>query len=119
MSQVAATAALNGGLDHVHQMARVFAQRARQVTEGLSEIASIRVQPPHGSFYCLPDFSRIIESTSGVENDQQMADWLLDELGVAMVPGSAFNAPGFMRLSFAANEETLDKGLNRLKQAFG
>lgn len=88
VSQVAATAALNGGLEDVHHMARVFAQRARRVTEGLQEIASIRVQPPHGSFYCLPDFSRIIESTKGVENDQQMADWLLDELGVAMVPGS-------------------------------
>jgi aspartate aminotransferase len=48
-----------------------------------------------------------------------MADWLLDELGVAMVPGSAFNASGFMRLSFAASEQTLEKGLKRLKQAFG
>lgn len=119
VSQVAAAAALNGGLEHVHKMTKVFARRAHQVTDALESISSIRVRPPHGSFYCLPDFSKVIQSLDDVENDQQMADWLLDELGVAMVPGSAFNAPGFMRLSFAADDNSLAEGLKRLKQAFG
>jgi aspartate aminotransferase len=119
VSQVAAATALNGGLDEVHKMARIFASRAEQVIRGLGDMASLSFQPPHGGFYCFPDFSGIIQSLDGVENDQQMADWLLDELGVAMVPGSAFNASGFMRLSFAASEQTLEKGLKRLKQAFG
>lgn len=118
VSQVAATKALESGQDDVQQMARVFAQRANLVTQSLKDIESIKVRPPHGSFYCLPDFSRVIDSLEGIENDQQMADWLLDKLGVAMVPGSAFGAPGFMRLSFATDNESLNKGLERLHRAF-
>lgn len=118
VSQVAATTALESGLRDVHRMTQTFAQRARLVTETLNDIETIEVQPPHGSFYCLPDFSGLIESREGIENDQQMADWLLDELGVALVPGSAFGAPGFMRLSFATGTDALKKGLERLYHAF-
>ncbi len=119
VSQKAAEAALNGGLDTVHDMVSAFGERAHQVEKALSEIDAIDFQPPQGGFYCLPDFSRIIDSLDGVDDDQQMGDWLLDELGVAMVPGSGFGAPGHMRLSFAADDKTLDKGLKRLQEAFG
>lgn len=119
VSQKAAEAALNGGLDSVHKMVGQFAERAKKVENALAKIDRIDCHPAQGSFYCLPDFSRIIESLDGVDDDQQMADWLLDELGVAMVPGSGFGAPGHMRLSFAADSDTLDKGLVRLREAFG
>ena len=119
VSQKAAEAALGGGLDDVHRMVRVFRERANLVAGGLARINAISFHPPQGSFYCLPDFTRVIESLDGVDDDQQLADWLLDELGVAMVPGSAFNAPGFMRLSFAADDQTLEKGLEQLERAFG
>ena len=119
VSQKAAQAAFNGGLDDVHEMARVFAERAGQIAKGLARIDSIDCHPAQGSFYCLPDFSRVIESLDDVDDDQQLGDWLLDELGVAMVPGSAFGASGHMRLSFAADSDTLDKGLKRLQEAFG
>ncbi|WP_117314733.1 aminotransferase class I/II-fold pyridoxal phosphate-dependent enzyme [Chromatocurvus halotolerans] len=66
----------------------------------------------------MPDFSRVIESLDEEDDDQQMGDWLLDELGVAMVPGSGFGAPGHMRLSFAADSDTFAKGLARLQEAF-
>lgn len=118
VSQVAAAAALNGGLDDVHRMTNRFAQRARLIQEGLDRIGKIDCQPAQGSFYCLPDFSRVIESLDEVEDDQELGEWLLDELGIAMVPGSAFNASGHMRLSFAANEESLQKGMERLQKAF-
>nr|WP_297459141.1 pyridoxal phosphate-dependent aminotransferase [uncultured Halomonas sp.] len=119
VSQKAAEAALNGGLDTVHTMVDQFAARARKVEQGLARIDRIDCLPAQGSFYCLPDFSRVIESLDGVDDDQQLGDWLLDELGIAMVPGSSFGAPGHMRLSFAAAEETLDEGLKRLQDAFG
>ncbi|MFE8071760.1 pyridoxal phosphate-dependent aminotransferase [Marinobacteraceae bacterium S3BR75-40.1] len=117
VSQVAAAAALNGGLDDVHRMTEQFAQRAHLIRDGLESLKNVPCQPAQGSFYCLPDFSRVIEGLDSVEDDQQLGDWLLDELGIAMVPGSAFNAPGHMRLSFAADEESLQRGLDRLKQA--
>lgn len=119
VAQKAAEAAFNGGLDDVHNMARAFRERANMVAEGLSRIDKIDFHPAQGGFYCLPNFERVIETLDGVEDDQQLGDWLLEELGIAMVPGSAFNAPGHMRLSFAADNKTLEKGLDRLQKAFG
>ncbi|GGE78849.1 aminotransferase [Streptosporangium jomthongense] len=119
VSQKAAEAAFNGNLDDVHAMVQAFAERAALVSEGLAKIDAIDCLPARGSFYCLPNFQRVIDSLDDVGDDQQLGDWLLDELGIAMVPGSAFNAPGHMRLSFAADKETLAKAVERLQKAFG
>ncbi|HDZ37261.1 MAG TPA: pyridoxal phosphate-dependent aminotransferase [Marinobacter sp.] len=119
VSQKAAEAAFNGNLDDVHKMVKAFSRRAKMVADGLSKIDAIDCHPAQGSFYCLPNFERVIGSLDGVDDDQQFGDWLLEELGIAMVPGSAFNAPGHMRLSFAASDDTLRKGLERLQKAFG
>lgn len=119
VSQKAAEAAFNGNLDDVHKMVKAFRERARMVADGLARIDAIDCHPAQGSFYCLPNFERVIESLDGVDDDQQLGDWLLEELGIAMVPGSAFNALGHMRLSFAADNDTLKKGLERLQKAFG
>lgn len=119
VSQKAAEAALNGGLGSVHAMVERFGERAPMVEQGLAQIDAVDCHPGQGGFYFLPDFSRIIDSLDDVADDQQMGDWLLDELGIAMVPGSGFGAPGHMRLSFAADNDTIDKGLQRLQEAFG
>lgn len=119
VSQKAAEAAFKGSLDDVHKMVKVFRDRANMVADVLSRIDAIDFHPAQGGFYCLPNFERVIASLDGVEDDQQLGDWLLEELGIAMVPGSAFNAPGHMRLSFAADNNTLKKGLDRLHKAFG
>lgn len=118
ISQRAAEAALTGGLNCVYSMAEQFEQRAQRVARGLAQIGAIACHPAQGGFYCLPDFSGIITMLDDVADDQQMGDWLLDELGIAMVPGSGFGAPGYMRLSFAADNDTIDEGLRRLQQAF-
>src|SRR5699024_9554227 len=88
VSQKAAAVAFEGGLKSVDIMVQAFQDRANQVIDGLSKIDAIRFQPPQGGFYCLPDFSHVIESLDGVDDDQQFADWLLNEQGIAMVPGS-------------------------------
>jgi|25_taG_2_1085351.scaffolds.fasta_scaffold02844_3 aspartate aminotransferase len=119
VAQKAAEAAFNGGLNDVHKMVKVFRERANLVAQGLSGIDKIDFHPAQGGFYCLVNFERVIESLDSVEDDQQLGDWLLEELGIAMVPGSAFNAPGHMRLSFAADNKTLEKALDRLQKAFG
>lgn len=119
VSQKAAEAALTGSRDEVQHMANTFGERAELVSDGLSKIEDIDCHPAQGSFYCLPNFERVIDSLDDVEDDQQLGDWLLEELGIAMVPGSAFNAPGHMRLSFAADRNTLRDGLDRLQRSFG
>lgn len=118
VSQKAAQAAFNGGLTDVHKMAKAFGKRARQVAEGLGKIGTIDVHPTQGGFYAFPDCSRVIDALNDVDDDQQLAQWLLEEHGVAVVPGAAFAAPGHMRLSFAADTQTLDKALGRLQAAF-
>lgn len=119
VSQKAAEAALTGSRGEVQHMANTFGERAELVSDGLSKIEDIDCHPAQGSFYCLPNFERVIDSLDDVEDDQQLGDWLLEELGIAMVPGSAFNAPGHMRLSFAADRNTLRDGLDRLQRSFG
>ncbi|WP_051234929.1 pyridoxal phosphate-dependent aminotransferase [Marinimicrobium agarilyticum] len=119
ISQKAAETALRGSRDDVQNMVNTFRARAELVADGLSKIENIDCHPAQGSFYCLPNFERVIDSLDDVEDDQQLGDWLLEELGIAMVPGSAFNAPGHMRLSFAADSDTLRDGLDRLQRAFG
>lgn len=119
VSQVAATAALNGNQQCVVDMRDAFHQRHKIVCKGLDKLKSVSYLPAQGGFYCLPDFSQIIDQLDGVDNDEQMADWLLDNAGVAMVPGSAFGAPGCLRLSFAAANEEIETALQRLAEHFG
>lgn len=114
VSQMAAAAALDGDRGSIGYMQDVLARRRALVCEGLDAIPGVSYVPPCASFYCLPDFSRIIESLDGVEDDQQLADWLLEEIGVAMVPGSAFGASGCLRLSFAANDADVQEAMARL-----
>lgn len=118
VSQKAAEAAFNGGLDAVHEMATAFAARARLVVDGLNRIDGIDCLTTQGGFYAFPDCARLIDNLDGVGDDKQLGDWLLEELGLAMVPGSAFGAPGHMRLSFATDTDTLAKALDRLQNTF-
>lgn len=118
-SQMAAAKALTGDQQPVKDMAKGFEKRHRIVKEGLDKIDDVDCLASDGSFYCLPDFTRAIEKIDGVENDQQLADWIMDEAGVAMVPGESFNAPNHLRLSFASGEEDLKEAMKRLQNALG
>ncbi len=59
----------------------------------------------------------VIDKTAGVNNDVELAEYLLNEAGVALVPGSAFGAPGYMRLSFATSMDNLQQAIQRLSKA--
>jgi len=119
ISQVAAAAALNGDQQCVHDMTEAYQKRHVLVERGLAGLKDVGYLPAQGTFYCLPDFTRIIDRLDGVDDDQQLADWLLDHLGIAMIPGSAFGAPGHMRLSYATSEQDIQAAMDRLIQAFG
>jgi len=119
ISQVAAQAALNGDQSFIATMVKAFRDRHQFVVDGLNQIKGISCLTSHGAFYSFPDCQEAIHSLSGVKDDVDFAEYLINEIGVAMVPGSAFGAPGYMRLSFATSMQNLQQALNRLQSLLG
>ena len=81
----------------------------------LREIDGIKVLESEGTFYTFPDMNNTIKRIKKISNDIELAEFFLEEAGVAMVPGSAFGAPGCMRISFATNMENIKEGIKRIK----
>ncbi|NOY72349.1 MAG: pyridoxal phosphate-dependent aminotransferase [Gammaproteobacteria bacterium] len=115
ISQAAAVAALTGEQSCITTMVKAFKERHDYVVQKLNSISGIQCIPSNGAFYAFPQMSALIEQVEGVNNDVELASRLLDESGVALVPGSAFGAPGYMRLSFATSMENLTVALDRIE----
>lgn len=114
ISQVAATAALTGGLAFLEPMLTAFQQRHEFVVSSMNAIDGIKCLRSDGTFYSFPNVEAMIERVDGVSNDAELAKHLLDETGVALVPGSAFGLEGYLRLSFATSMENLEKAAERI-----
>lgn len=119
ISQVAAEAALSAKQDCIRPMLEAFAQRHEHVVARLNEIRGIKCLPAQGAFYAFLDVREAIVAQAGVSNDIEMAEYILNEGGVALVPGSAFGAEGYLRLSFATGMDILDNALDRLQRLLG
>ncbi|MFP5465196.1 MAG: pyridoxal phosphate-dependent aminotransferase [Gammaproteobacteria bacterium] len=119
ISQVAAQAALEGDQGFIQQMNTAFKQRHDFVVAALNDIKGIRCAPADGAFYCFFSVADAIAATPGVSNDVEFAAWLMEKAEVALVPGSAFGAPGYLRLSFATSLDNLKEAMRRLKAALG
>lgn len=117
ISQVGAQAALEASQDCVAEMVKAFKERHDFVVKTLNAIDGVDCIPADGTFYAFPSFQQIIDNDDRFEDDIALAEFLLNEAGVALVPGSAFGAPGNMRLSFATSLEILEDALNRIKKA--
>jgi aspartate aminotransferase len=115
IAQKAAIAALTGDQQVVNAMNEAFQGRHTYVLKRLHQIQGIKVVPADGTFYLFPDVSSIIQQ-KGYQDDLEFAERLLQEQGLAIVPGSAFGAPGCIRLSFATSLEVLEKALDRLEK---
>lgn len=117
VSQRAALAALSGPLDAVAEMRAAFDRRGRRMVELLRGIDGVRVLDPQGAFYAFPSFESILGSTIAgrrVDTTLELAAVVLDEALVAMVPGEAFAAPGYVRLSTALGDDDLVEGVTRV-----
>lgn len=114
ISQFASVAALNGSLDFLKPMLSAFSERHDFVVNGLNNIGGIKCLSSDGAFYSFPNMQGMIDRLDGIETDTDLAKHLLDETGVAMVPGSAFGLEGHMRLSFATSMENLQKAIERI-----
>lgn len=119
ISQIAAETALSGDQGCIKDMLKAFKERHDFVVAELNTIKSIHCLPSQGAFYSFMDMRELIASQPGVSNDIEMADRILQDTGVALVPGSAFGSEGYMRLSFATSMENLRAALQRLKLYFG
>jgi aspartate aminotransferase len=113
ISQKAAVAALTGDQACVAQMNEAFKARRDFVVRALNGMPGISCLPGAGTFYAFADVSRAIASL-GCHDDGEFSELLLNEGGVAVVPGSGFGAPGHMRLSFACSMQTLEMALDRI-----
>lgn len=114
IAQKAALEALTGNQDEVVAMKREFEKRRGIVLALLSEIPGLSFHAPEGAFYVFSDIRGLL----GAEYRSSLAwcERLLEEQGVALVPGEAFLAPGYFRLSFAASEDDLRAGMVRIRQ---
>jgi len=117
ISQAASSAALDGDQCCIGNMLTCFKERHDRVLPLLNALPGVKCNPAQGAFYLFPDFNDAIAATDNVNNDIEMGEYLLEHAGVALVPGSAFGAPGFMRLSYATSMENLENALERLKNA--
>lgn len=120
VSQAAAVAALSGPQDSVEQMRQAFERRRNMIVPMLNQAAGVRSHSPEGAFYVFPDIRECLGRTSGggakIETDTDFVAAVLAEQEVAIVPGAAFLGPGYFRLSFAADDDTLREACNRIRR---
>lgn len=123
VSQHAAIAALTGPQDCVEEMRQKFAQRRQFVLGRLAEIPGLSMAEPGGAFYAFFDvsshFGKPLQNGRVAENSTEFCTALLEEAHVALVTGDAFGSPGYVRLSFATDIETIEAGLNQLAAFVG
>jgi aspartate aminotransferase len=117
ISQVAAEQALNGDQSFIDMMMVEFKKRHDYVVAELNTIDGIECLPTDGTFYVFPNVEKLIARLDGVNNDLGFSEFLIEQAGVALVPGSAFGAPGYIRISIATSMENLQNALQKIKQA--
>jgi aspartate aminotransferase len=117
VSQAAAVAALNGPQDCVEEMRWAFRSRYEFMYKALNELPGVTCPSCDGAFYVFPSFQEFIDEREDIRDDTELATWMLEEAGVSTVPGSAFGAPGHLRLSYAASMDYLQDAIARMKRA--
>jgi aspartate aminotransferase len=117
VSQAAATAALNGPQDCVETMRQAFRERYGYVHGALNDIPGVQCPDCEGAFYAFPSFHEFIERMDEIRDDVELAAWLLEHASVSTVPGSAFGAPGHLRVSYAASLAHLQEAIGRIRNA--
>jgi aspartate aminotransferase len=121
VSQAAAFAALEGPGDELETMRLEFDKRRKSMVGALRAMPGVTCVEPKGAFYAFPDLTAFLGKRSPlgrlIEDDLAMGQYLIEEAKIAVVPGSAFFAPGFVRLSYATSQANIDKGLARMARA--
>ena len=116
ISQVAATAALEGDQSCVAEMTKAYKARSDYIVAALNEIPGFECREGEGAFYAFPRVTGAMEA-GGLADDAELVKLLLNAADVVMVPGTPFGAPGYVRISFACSIEELGKAVDRIRSA--
>ena len=122
VSQLAALAAVTGPMEPVEQMREAFDRRRKVMHRMLSEVPGMITPEPEGAFYAFPSVHGLLGRDLGgrtATTSMELAGLLLEEIKIAVVPGEAFGAPGYLRFSFALSDGDLEEGLGRLQDLVG
>ncbi|MFF0265095.1 pyridoxal phosphate-dependent aminotransferase [Kribbella sp. NPDC004536] len=122
IAQRAALAAVSGDLTAVDEMKVAFDRRRRTMVRMLNEIPGVECPEPTGAFYAYPSVKGVLGKPIAGRTpatSAELADLILDEAEVAVVPGEAFGAPGYLRLSYALGDDDLTEGLARIAKLLG
>jgi aspartate/methionine/tyrosine aminotransferase len=117
VAQAAALAAVTGDLSAVERMREAFDRRRRAMTTLLNEIPGVVCPLPEGAFYCYPSVKQVLGKHVGAAvpaTSVELAEVILDQADVAVVPGEAFGTPGYFRLSCALGDADLEEGVTRM-----
>jgi aspartate aminotransferase len=121
MAQAAALAAVEGPTDELEKMRVEFDKRRKAMVKGLREISGVKCVEPKGAFYAFPDLGVFIgkKTPEGktIDDDGVLCEYLIEAARVAVVPGSAFGAPGYVRLSYATSMKNVEEGVRRMAEA--
>ena len=122
IAQYAALEAMRGTMETVPVMLAEYAKRRKRIVEGLRAIPGVTCEWPGGAFYAFPDISAHLSNGAGrpalAKTCTEISRMLLERVHVAVVPGEAFGAPGYLRLSYATSIERIEEGLRRLERFF-
>ena len=118
VAQAASVEALNGPQDAIKTMVEHFKQRHDFIVSALNQIEGVHCLSGDGAFYAFPDCRELIDSLDEIQSDVALAEYLLNEAEVAVVPGSAFGGNGYIRLSFATSMDNIEEALRRLQSTF-
>jgi aspartate aminotransferase len=116
IAQHAALEALKGPMDSVGTMLAEYTRRRERMLAGLRAIRGITCNEPQGAFYLFPNFVALLGN--GIHSSADLAKQLLEREHLAVVPGEAFGAPGYLRFSYATSMERIEEGLRRLGRFF-
>jgi aspartate/methionine/tyrosine aminotransferase len=122
VSQAAAIAALTGDLAAVATMREAFDRRRKTIVAMLREIPGIACPEPQGAFYVYPSVKGLLgRPIAGrtAQSSAELAELILEEAEVAVVPGEAFGTPGYVRMSYALGDDDLAEGVGRLQRLLG
>jgi aspartate aminotransferase len=121
VSQAAAVTALDGPMDFLPPFVEAYRRRRDLVVAAMKSIEGIRCTVPDGAFYvfpnCEPLLGRKTPKGKTIATDLDLCMYFLEDAGVALVPGSAFELPGHFRISYAASDASLVEGMRRLQEA--
>ncbi len=117
ISQYATEAALNGDQSCIKSMVKAYKERHDYVINALKQMPGVKCNPADGTFYIFPNVQEVINKSDKIKNDVELADYLLNDAEIALVPGSAFGAPGYLRISYATSMEKIQEAMKRMTEA--